>query len=115
MVNFGQIRGNKVRRLTAYLLNTLKDKGIYLYHVSRYDSVYLKFKDERLGSIRIADHTGRTKYRYKWNLEIDGKTRVAEDRGVTRHYYNSRDVCDLADKLLKLPSTHQAIEDFKDV
>jgi hypothetical protein len=44
-------------------------------------------KDERLGSIRIADHNGRSRYRYKYNIRFDIKRSYEEiDRGIKRFY-----------------------------
>lgn len=33
--------------------------------------MYLKFRDSRIGSIRIANHTGRQKYSYKWDIDCN--------------------------------------------
>lgn len=35
------------------------------------NSIYLKFEDTKLGSIRISDHTGKSKYAYKLNIDSD--------------------------------------------
>lgn len=48
------------------------DIECYLYHVSNSgNSFYIRFKDARIGSIRISDHEGRDRYRYKYNLRSD--------------------------------------------
>lgn len=72
------------------LVQSLNDKGIkcYIYHQSKYNSVYVKFEDERMRSVRIADHKGREKYKYKFNLRADvPRYKCTIDRGVKRHYY----------------------------
>jgi len=69
------------------LLLDLSEYKPYIYHVSKYDSIYIKFQNEKLRSIRLADHSGREKYKYKWNLNIVGSQRKEEDRGVLRFYY----------------------------
>lgn len=72
-------------------MRRFKSHGIetYIYHVATTGSVYVKFTDERLRSIRIGNHNGRSKYRYKWNLRSDVKRHYTEnDRGATRFYFN---------------------------
>ena len=79
-----------------YLLKELEDLGAWVYHISKYGSVYIKFEDEKLRSLRVADHPGRKKYKYKWNLMTKGGIRNGlreeVDRGVNRFYY-SPDKC----------------------
>ncbi len=86
-----RIKDKNIRVITSLLLTKIGG-DIYLYHVSRWNSVYLKFRDEGMKSIRIGDHTGREKYKYKWNLEIDGSRRIEFDRGVERFYYGESDI-----------------------
>lgn len=66
----------------------------YVYHKALTGSVYIKFKDERIGSLRIADHPGRKKYKYRWNLCIDymHESESIHDRGTTRWFYIGRDL-----------------------
>ena len=46
----------------------LKDANLdaYLYHIALTGSIYIKFKggDSFLGSLRIGDHPGKSKYKY---------------------------------------------------
>ena len=51
-------------------------------------SCYIKFGESRLRSLRIGDHRGRKKYRYKWNLRVNYKMFKREQDGkVVRFYY----------------------------
>lgn len=50
------------------LYSELKKLGAIRWHNSMHDSYYIKFRDARLGSIRIADHPGRKKYSYKYKI-----------------------------------------------
>ena len=44
-------------------------------------------RDRKLGSIRIGDHTGRKRYRYKYNIRFDIRKSFTEtDRKVKRFY-----------------------------
>lgn len=56
------------KQITEHLLKELKQFGAIDWHKSKHSSRYIKFKDTRLGSIRIADHTGRSGYKYTYEL-----------------------------------------------
>jgi hypothetical protein len=81
------------------VLRRLKALGANLYHVSKYDSIYIRFRNKRLRSLRIADHNGREKYKYKWNLVLHGETRTEVDMGISRNYYNIDDIDLLIEEL----------------
>lgn len=57
-----------ISSITKHLLKELKEFGAIDWHESKHSSRYIKFKDTRLGSIRIADHKGRSKYSYTYEL-----------------------------------------------
>lgn len=59
-------------------------------------SCYIKFAESRLCSLRIGNHKGIKKYRYKWNLRFDCKvyTKKNED-GVNRFYYPAIEYADM--------------------
>ena len=70
------------------VLSELKPLGAYIFHKAKTDSVYVKFEDKRIGSLRIGDHDGREKYKYRWNLRSDMVTeRVIKDNHVRRFYF----------------------------
>ena len=50
------------------LMRELESLGALRWHTSITNSIYIKFKDIRLGSIRISDHKGRTQYNYTYEL-----------------------------------------------
>lgn len=93
--NIYHIQSKRVRMIVIHLLDELEGEGAYLYHVSQFDSVYIKFKDEDLKSLRVADHNSQgmcKKYKYKWNLMIDGETKIAADNGIVRFYFSLLDI-----------------------
>lgn len=55
------------------LYNRLEEYGAIKWHKSLNKSYYIKFKDVRLGSIRIADHKGRNKYNYTYEIYQNDK------------------------------------------
>ena len=77
-----------MKKIMDNTLSEFKSLGAYTYHVSKHGSCYVKFKNERLRSVRIADHDGRPWYRYKWNLVSHRPTEVVRDNGVVRYFYN---------------------------
>ena len=71
------------------ILENLSDLKPYIYKRARSGSVYLKFDDVGLRSIRIADHEGYEKYQYKWNIRKDVVHRfMTEDNGIVRYYFS---------------------------
>ena len=56
-------------------MSVLKPYGALKWHRSKHNSYYIKFKDVRLGSIRIADHNGRKKYSYTYQVFTQNKTK----------------------------------------
>lgn len=86
------VPANQVERIVNIILRELSSLGAYVYHKSKYNSVYIKFNDPELRSLRIGDHEGRAKYRYKWNLRFDLDSKTLVDNGVTRFYYNIFDL-----------------------
>jgi hypothetical protein len=79
------------------VMHVLKDLKPYVFSVGgTYEggnpSVYIKFKDTRLCSLRIGDHDGYSKYKYKWNLRNDHTEQIAEmDKHVQRYYHHDTD------------------------
>lgn len=56
------------------LLYMLEEENLdpYIYAVNaRKTSYYIKFKDDRLGSLRVSDHNSRARYFYRWELRFD--------------------------------------------
>lgn len=60
-------------KLTFKLIKMLSEIGInsYIWHTSTKGSVYVRFKDRRIGSIRISDHDGKPWLKYKYNIRSD--------------------------------------------
>ena len=59
----------------AFMSVLKKPYGALEWRKSKYNSYYIKFKDTRLGSIRIADHDGRKKYSYTYQVFTQNKTK----------------------------------------
>lgn len=92
VVRTGQMGKQILISLRDQVLNRLQELGAYLYYSAASGSQYIKFSDARMGSLRIGDHDGKTKYRYKWNLMVTGETKVENDRNVIRRYYAMQDM-----------------------
>ena len=63
------------KKVNDAFMSVLKPYGALEWHKSKYNSYYIKFKDTRLGSIRIADHDGRKKYSYTYQVFTQNKTK----------------------------------------
>lgn len=76
--------------------------GAYLYHSAKSGSAYVKFENEALRSIRIADHEGRERYRYKYNLRRDiYKAEWKKEDGIWRYYCPMHRIDLLISQILK--------------
>ncbi len=86
--------------IVQIVLEELKDLGAHIYKVAKTGSVYIKFADERLRSLRIGDHDGRENYKYKWNLRADIEKAYEEmDNGVRRFYYSYGEVTEFIERI----------------
>lgn len=62
---------DKERCISDILVSRLAAYGAIMWHKNKHHSFYIKFKDVRLGSIRIANHRGREKYHYTYEVFRD--------------------------------------------
>lgn len=64
-----------LRDVANYVIELCQGFGVkaYIWHVAKTGSVYIRFYDQRIGSVRIGDHDGREQYKYKYNIRIDNK------------------------------------------
>jgi hypothetical protein len=80
--------------IAKIIIDLLEMKGVpaYVHCEATTSSVYIRFADPRNASIRIGDHDGKSRYRYKWNVRTDKKFRKRGrfgwmvDRGIWRYY-----------------------------
>lgn len=56
------------KQISLILLDRLTEFGVIKWHKNENHSFYLKFRDVRLGSIRISNHKGRQKYHYTYEI-----------------------------------------------
>lgn len=61
------------KQISESLYRWLEPYGIIKWHKNSSHSFYLKFKDVRLGSIRIANHKGRERYHYTYEIFVKDK------------------------------------------
>lgn len=55
------------------LIARLESFGAIKWHKNANHSFYIKFRDIRLGSIRIANHRGRERYHYTYEIFVSDK------------------------------------------
>lgn len=59
--------------ISNILISRLESLGAIKWHKNANHSFYIKFKDVRLGSIRIANHQGRERYHYTHEIFVSDK------------------------------------------
>jgi hypothetical protein len=77
--------------ITNKLIEELNALGIecYLWHAATTGSQYIRFADSRMCSVRLGDHPGKDKLKYKYNVrsDISHKHRTwVKDGNVWRYY-----------------------------
>jgi len=79
------------REVADNLLASLPE--FYLESEARTGSCYLRCKDPRVGSIRVADHPGRFSYRYQVFIDIGAvESRVSRNGKVRRYGFHELDL-----------------------
>lgn len=86
------------------LIKDLKEKGflINMYYAKTTKSIYLKLDYGVCCGIRISDHNGKKKYKYKFNIikQYTGP-KVKMDRGFLRLYYDYNNTEELIEDVQK--------------
>ena len=85
------MKRNQEIKVSNKVIKNLKDKGfiVHKYYAKTTKSIYLKLDYGVCCGIRISDHMGRKKYKYKFNLikQYQGPKQVI-DRGYVRQFYD---------------------------
>lgn len=78
-------KADKIQKAVKWIIAEAKKEGIV---VMRYDAIttnstYLKLDDGVLGTLRVSDHKGRDKLKYKYNLTLGSiRKQTYENRTV---------------------------------
>lgn len=82
----------RLQGLADTVVRVLNKNGVLAVHYKKAMSGSCYVKLPGLGSLRIADHDGIEKYRYRWNIRLDLRDpRTEIDRGTVRRYYPATD------------------------
>ena len=88
-------------QMADIIMRDLQSLSPYYYCKAVSGSIYIKFEDVRIRSLRIADHKGISRYRYKWNLlsywQLENKI---VDHDYVRFYYNFNDYQEFVEHIL---------------
>ena len=91
---------NKEIEVSNNLIEHLKEKGfkIHRYYAKTTRSIYLKLDYGVCCGIRISDHNGKKKYKYKFNLikQYKGQKEI-NDKGYIRLFYDYNNTKELLD------------------
>jgi hypothetical protein len=87
-------------KLAKTIVQKLKKEGIeaYVWHNATHGSAYIRFQYSRIGSIRIADHKGRSHLSYRWNVRSDfptGHSMWHKVNGRWRYYVHAGNWADM--------------------
>ena len=90
----------KFKKFADRVVKKLNEEGVesYLWHFANSGSAYIRFKDSRIGSIRLGDHKGRNQYSYRWNIRSDfpeGHSKWHKINDKWRYYTHSSNWIDL--------------------
>ncbi len=99
--NVASIRNREIKNVVRCFMNATARFEPWIYHISKWDSVYIKFKDQSMGSVRVADHKQLNHYSYTWNIEVGSKKafRSEYQGNVLRTYCNPSHIDMLLDEL----------------
>ncbi len=88
------------KKIMYDLVNVLNNKGFVLhyYRAITTDSCYMKLDFGMANSVRIADHRGKEKYKYRFNLMLNLDKSYVEDG---RNYYCLNDFDKLVNDIVK--------------
>lgn len=96
------------QEITKLLIETLNEQNIacYLYHTSKdKNSCYVKFSEEKMGSLRVSNHKSRKKYHYRWELRLDFDEDVVIRKPHKRYLYCLRNAKNLVNHLVNYYNT----------
>lgn len=92
------MKRNQEIEVSNKLIKELKEKGFQVskYYAKTTKSIYLKLDYGVCCGIRISDHKGKKKYRYKFNIIKQYKgPKLVKDRGYVRRFYDYNNVNEL--------------------
>lgn len=100
------------------LVDELKKSGVecYIWHLATTGSVYIRFKDSRMCSVRIGNHDGREHLKYKFNLRDDispEHPKWIKDDGIWRFYLPLNKWKELIPELVKRQEQVKTWKDSK--
>jgi len=93
-----------IKDLTDKIVSALKSQGFVIQRYDAYSthSVYLKLDYGVCNRIRISNHNGKKKYKYKFNLIKQYKgPKQKIDKGYLRLYYDYNNTAELIEDVQK--------------
>ena len=84
----------QIAALADHVIDELEILQPYIYHTAQTGSIYIKFDAANIGSLRIGDHKGRDKYKYRWNLRTDIEESSIDSTNKHKRYYYPMDEID---------------------
>jgi len=85
-------------KIMRELRKALDRNGIktVVYKIAQSGSIYIKFENTKMGSLRIGDHQERSKYAYRWQIRTDlEEYQLVDEKGHKQFMYPSSKINDL--------------------
>ena len=104
---------NRFENIANKIIALLAENDIraYIWCVATTGSVYIRFEDNRMCSIRIGDHNGKEKLKYKYNIRSDvKKIKWMNDNGIWRLFIPEHKWTEIIPFLIK---RHQDIQSWE--
>lgn len=73
--------------LANELMEKLKDLEPRIHAKAQTGSIYIKFADSRIGALRIGDHPGKPRLRYRWSLRTDINLPTTHSHPHNQYHY----------------------------
>jgi hypothetical protein len=99
------------KQIALDIIAALDKLGIksYIWALAGTGSAYIRFENNLMGSVRIGDHDGIEKYKYKWNVRFDLNQNGWKKEGEHWRFYCTPD--SIAPLILKLKEHYLGVKD----
>jgi len=82
--------------------------------IAKTGSIYIKFKEQRMGKIRIGGHNKRKRYGYKWQLRTDINEAFEDyDKGHRRFFFPITQYKKAVDRMVSYHNSIKAADTLK--
>lgn len=92
-------RGKSHLAYANELLEKLKDLEPRIHAKAQTGSIYIKFADSKIGALRVGDHPGKPRLRYRWSLRTDINLPATHPHPHNQYHYPAHMLDQLCDHI----------------